>query len=131
MSVFEDDFIQKYMPVFDGKLYWDTAPAGQTPTERNNPFGIVQQVGGDNRKYVDDTEQPEFLTARLQLYVWGARRNEVSPKMREFVSFAKASNTKDWYIREAGAAVGDFNDVLQLRGQRQDFILTFKNPDYP
>jgi hypothetical protein len=126
----ETDLIEKYGALFTDRLWWDEIPPGLTAEQRKAPFGILQQVGGTERQYVDDTEQPEFLNARVQLYVWGARRNEVSDKLREFNAAVKASNTADWYARQMGEPVGDSNEVLALRGSRQDFSFTYRNPHY-
>lgn len=127
---FETDFISKYSSVFNNRLWWDESPDGMTAQERVDPFAIMQVVGGSDRQYVDDKEQPEFLNARVQVVVWGARRIDVSDKMREFVAAVKDSNTTDWYAREMGAQIGDSNEVLKLRGSRQDFSFTFRNPRY-
>lgn len=127
---FETDIIAKYQQVFNERLWWDTAPDGMTAQDREAPFGVLQIVGGDHRQYVDDTEQPEFLNARVQLFVWGARRIEVSDAMEDFIAEVKASNTADWYAREMGRPVGDSNEVLALRGSRLDFSFTYRNPRY-
>jgi Protein of unknown function (DUF3168). len=127
---FETDFIAKYAALFNGRLYWDESPEGWTAEQRAAPFAIAQQVGGSNRQYVDDKEQPEFLNARVQVDVWGSRRMEVSDAMRSFVAAVMQSNTADWYAREMGEVIGDHNEVLKLRGSRQDFNFSFRNPRY-
>lgn len=127
---FETDVIAKYQGIFNERLWWDEMPQGMTANDRIEPFGILQQVGGVERQYVDDTEQPEFLNARVQLTIWGARRIAVSEAMREFNAEVKNSNTADWYARQMGEPVGDSNEVLALRGSRQDFSFTYRNPRY-
>lgn len=126
----ESDFITKYGPVFANRLWWDETPDNMTAADRMAPFAIVQQVGGQERQYVNDKEEPEFLAARVQVNVWGARRIEVSEALRTFVSAVRASNSIDWYARPAGEAAGDHNEVLKLRGSRQDFMLHYRNPRY-
>lgn len=126
----ETDFIAKYAPLLNGRLWWDEMPDGMTADDRIAPFGVAQQVGGVSRQYVDDKEEPEFLNARVQLSIWGASRIAVSDAMRNFASDVRASNTADWYAREIGEPVGDSNEVLKLRGSRQDFSFTFRNPRF-
>jgi hypothetical protein len=128
---FETDMIAKYGAVFSGRVWWDEIPDGMTADQRAAPFAILQQVGGTTRQYIDDKEQPEFLTARVQVVVWGARRVDVSAKLRDFDAAVKDSNTATWYARSMGEQVGDSNEVLKLRGSRQDFSFTFPNPHYP
>lgn len=127
---FESDMIAKYKALFGDRLFWDEAPEDWTANDRIAPFGILQQVGGIDRQYVNDKEEPEFLSARIQLFVWGARRLDVSAKLREFVSAVRASNSADWYARPSGEAVGDSNEVLKIRGSRQDFMFNYRNPQY-
>lgn len=127
----ETEVIAKYAGLFtESRLWWDETPDGMAVTDRMAPFGILQEVGGSNRQYVDDTEEPEFITARVQLTIWGSRRVEVSDAMRNFNTALRASNTADWYARASGEAVGDNNEVLKLRGSRQDFIFTYRNPNF-
>lgn len=129
MSI-ESDIISKYGALFAGRLWWDETPDGLTTEERQAPFAIAQEVGGADRQYVNDKEEPEFFSARVQLVVWGARRLEVSAKMDDFAAAVRASNSADWYARELGRPVGDSNEVLKLRGSRQDFSFTYRNPRY-
>lgn len=127
----EATVIELYAASLGNRLWWDEIPDGTTAAQRVAPFGVVQTVGGSNRQYVDDKEEPEFLTARVQLTIWGARRIEVSDAMRNFASLVRSSNTVDWYARESGEAIGDINEFLKLRGSRQDFIFTYRNPNFP
>lgn len=126
----ESEVIALYAASLSNRLWWDEMPDGMTAAQRDAPFGILQQVGGANRQYVDDKEEPEFLTARVQLVIWGKVRIEVSNAMRNFASLVRASNTVNWYARESGEPVGDHNEALKLRGSRQDFIFTYRNPNF-
>jgi hypothetical protein len=127
---FEEDIITKFAATFAGRLYWDTAPDGWQVPQMDAPFGIIQQVGGKALTYVDEKEEPEYLNARLQLFVWGKQRIAVNNKLREFVSTVRASNLPDFYAIVSGEAVNESNEVLKLRGSRQDFSFWYKNPMY-
>lgn len=127
---FEEDIIAKYGPTMANRLYWDESPKGWKPEQMDLPFGILQQVGGRRSTYVDDKEQPEFLNARLQLIIWGRQRIAVNNKMRELVGVVMASNLPEFYANIEGEMVADSNEVLALRGSRQDFSFWYKNPLY-
>lgn len=127
---FESDVIAKYKALFGDRMWWDETPESMTPADREAPFAILQGVGGSTRQYVDDKQEPEFLNARVQVMVWGARRLEVSSALRDFASAVRASNTEDWYARPMGEPVGDSNTTLKLRGSRQDFDFHYRNPNY-
>lgn len=126
---FETDIIAKYEAAIGGRLYWDTAPTSWTPDQMIAPFCIMQLVGGDYRMYVDGTEH-EFLNARVQFFVWGRERIAVSDAMRSLSHAIAESGAIDWIVLPSGAPSGDYNDVLKLRGSRQDFGFWFKNPLY-
>ena len=126
---FETDIFDKYGSVFSGRLWWDQTPDGMQPAAMMEPFCIVQQVGGKYLRYVDDTEH-EFLNAHLQMFVWGAHRIEVADKMRQLAATVMASNLPEWYATAMSAPVGDHNEVLKIRGSRQDFDFWFRNPLY-
>lgn len=125
---FETDMISFYGTTMAGRLYWDTAPQGWQPQQMDAPFAIMQQVGGKRQNYVDDKEQPEFCNARVQIFMWGRRRTDVSQKMRELTAAIMASNSPDFYASVEGEMMGDSNEVLDLRGSRQDFSFWYRNP---
>lgn len=126
---FEENIIAKYAPVFGGRLYWDTTPREWGPGNMQVPFCIVSQVGGQYRKYVDNTEH-EFLNADLQFFAWGNNRVAVSNAVRDLSKAIIESGTTTWITMTSGAPSGDYNEVLKLRGQRQDFGFWFLNPLY-
>lgn len=125
---FEEDFITKYGPTLANRLYWDHSPEGWNANDMDAVFGIAQHTGGRRQTYVDDKEQPEFLNARVQIVLWGRRRIEVSNKMRELQGVIMDSNLPEFYAEVMGEPVGDSNEVLKIRGSRQDFSFWFKNP---
>jgi hypothetical protein len=125
---FEEQIIATYGPIFNMRLYWDQSPQGWVAANMEEPFGILQAVGGRRQEYVDDKEQPEYLNARVQLSVWGRHRIAVSNKMREMQAAVMASNTPEFYATVIGEPVGDSNETLSLRGSRQDFSFWYKNP---
>ncbi|HEX8586170.1 MAG TPA: hypothetical protein VF680_17390 [Allosphingosinicella sp.] len=124
---FEADVITKYESVFGGRLFWDTSPEGWTTTDRNAPFGIVQQVGGVERIYLDNTPSA-LANARLMFWVWGARRTEVCDALRALRKAVLDSNTATWVATPEGAPSHDFNEALKLRGSRQDFSIWYPDP---
>lgn len=124
---FEEDVTAKYMGVFGGRFWWDVIPEDLTAEQRAEPFCIVQRVGGVSRRYVDNTRS-DMLNARLQFFVWGEYRVAVSNKMRELADAIALSSTSDFVTIELGEAQGDFNEVLKLRGERQDFGFWYQNP---
>ena len=114
-------------PVFGQHIYPDAMPSGFRPLA---PALVYQQVGGVDAWYVDHT-LPEYQNARLQFFVWGEYRYEVALKMEELrATMANAVNLNIGFITEPfGAPVDDYNEVLKLRGARQDFGLWYKSPD--
>lgn len=128
MSI-EVEMIQRFKGVFNGKLWWDETPDNMTAADRVEPFGIMEIAGGSTREYVDQSE-PEWITARVQVFVWGARSIAVGEAMRRFTAAVRASNDKDWIARPQTEAVGDSNSTLKLRGLRADFSITYRNPLY-
>lgn len=125
---FETDMITKYGPTLAGRLYWHETPDNWQPADRNAPFCIMQQVGGKRQTYVDDKEQPEYLNARIQFFMWGSNYMSVAEKMRELQAVIMASNEPEFYAEIIGEPVSDSNDVLKLRGSRQDVGFWWKNP---
>lgn len=125
----ESEVISKYAPLLAGRLWWDEATPLDTAAKREAPYGVLQIINEGSRQYVGD-EEPPFLEARVQLNIWGARRLEVGAAMRGFATAVRASNTADWYARPLGDAASDSNDTLKLRGMRQDFNFTYRNPNY-
>ena len=117
---FEELIIDKFGPLFAGRLYFDTSPQGWTPNEMAAPFCIVNQVGGTAGLYVDNTEH-DMLNSELQFFVWGARRTEVTAAARALATVVAASNTATFVANPQAAAVADWNESLQLRGSRQTF----------
>lgn len=126
---FETDIISKYKAVFGDRLYWDTMPVDWVRANMNDPFGIMQIVSGKERLYMDNS-QHEFLNARVQFSIWGNLRTEVSDTARELAAEIAQSNTAEWIANPEGSASSDFNEVLKLRGSRQDFVFWYKNPHY-
>ena len=126
MSI-EADIIAKYASVFGGRLYWGEADGLDGLVV---PFGILQRNGGNSRQYVDDTVEPEWLTTDVLAHVWGRDVIAVANKMADFVAAVRASNTADWIARPLREAIGDRNDVLDIRGLNQDFRFVYRNPRY-
>lgn len=123
------DFIAYYQSVVDGRMWWNTIPKGNSAQSLATPFILLQHMGGPRRQYVEDT-QPEFLQARVQVEVWGARVLAVDAAMRAFIGEVIASNSADWYARISGEPIGDHNEALDLHGSRVDVMLAYRNPDY-
>lgn len=123
---FRADVIAKYKAVFAGRLYFDTSPEGWTPEQMVAPFCIINQVGGEERRYIDNTLH-EFGNADLQFFTWGARLDEVDAAMRALSAAIAASSTDTFVTISYGAATSDYNDILKLRGLRQTFGFWYKN----
>ena len=123
---FETDLAALMLPLFDAQhFHFDTTPEGAVPA---GTFCVAQQVGGRDAWYVDNT-LPEWSNARMQFVVWGGPRIDVSNKARALRSlFADNAANGTFYIAPLGAAVSDTNDVLKLRGSRQDFTFWYKDP---
>jgi hypothetical protein len=118
---FEEDVISKYQATFNGRLFFDTAPDGWTPNDMAAPFCIIEQIGGDERWFVDNTRS-EMQRVYLQFSVWGARRSEVANTARTFRDVAAASNMPDFIVIPSGTIRSDYNEPMKLRGTLQDFI---------
>lgn len=114
-------------PVFNERVWWDSIPDGMTPEEMDDPLVIIQQVGGVDKLYADNTVH-EFQNGNLQFFVWGRRREEVNAAMNLLRKTLIDSNTEELVIIPQGAAVNDYNEVLKLRGRRQNFSVWSKDP---
>ena len=126
---FETDIIAKYAPAIGGRLYWDSTPRSWGVDDMQTPFCIMQTVGGESPRYIDNKVH-EFLKERVQFFVWGANRVAVSNAMRTLANAIAVSSTAEWVTIVSGGPSGDWNEVLKLRGQRQDFEFWYKNPLY-
>ena len=114
-------------PIFGGHFYPDTFPDDFRP---NAPACVYQQVGGTDQWYVDQT-LPEYQNARLQFYVWGEERDAVNAACDQLrAALANSINVYngDIIFEPLGARVSDYNDILKLRGARQDFGIWYKPP---
>lgn len=121
----EADLIDKYKAIFNGRLWFDTMPEGVSNI--TDVFCVISFVGGRDRWYVDNT-LPDMQNARVQFTVWGARREEVNAAADALRKAVAESNTVDFITSPFGAKVSDWNDILKLRGARQDFGFWFKDP---
>lgn len=126
---FETDIILKYASSLGGRMYWDTTPVNWIANDMAAPFAIVQTVGGKSLAYIDKGLH-EFLNQRVQFSIWGANRIAVSNAARSLAAAVNLSNTATWITMPEGEQGGDFNEVLKLRGSRQDFGFWFLNPHY-
>lgn len=129
---FTDDIILKYAPTLSGRMWWDEMPAALAaslvnPSGDVAPFAIVEQVGGVVRQYVDG-DPSEWQNARVQITVWGTRRRDVDAALDTLALVIQASGSATWNARPEGAKMHDANEVLKLRGSRQDFVFWYKNP---
>ena len=124
---FESDLTTLCETVFAERVWWDTSPAGKPPEFYRVPFVIINQVGGMDAWYVDNTLK-DFQNARVQFNVWGSHRADVANAMRDLRKAIADSISGDWITMPFGAAVNDFNEVLDLRGSRQDFGFWYRDP---
>ena len=129
---FTDDIIIKYAPTLAGRMWWDEIPPKLAltlaePTAAVAPFCIVEQLGGVERVYVDN-EPCAFSNARVQFTMWGRQRRDVDAALDALRLVILASGSNDWYARPEGVKMHDSNEVLKLRGSRQDFVFWYKNP---
>lgn len=124
---FETDLITKYESVFGGRLWFDQIPDGTPRSQLSAPFGIMQQVGGKDQWYFDNT-LPDYQNARMQFWVWGDRRIAVADAARTLRKAIADSNTSTFITMPQGAAVGDYNEVLKLAGARQTFGFWYTDP---
>lgn len=131
---FESDIVAKYGGLFNDRLWFDSAPEGTPRSDMSAPFCIVQQVGGDDSWFIDNSLK-DMQHARMQFFVWGERRDEVSMAMRQLREAVALSITPTWITSPLGAPVADWNEVLDLRGLRCDFGFAYADefyraPDY-
>lgn len=128
---FTDDIIIKYAPTLAGRMWWDEIPASLAATlgsaDTVAPLCVVEQVGGVERVYVDNEPAP-FQNARVQFTVWGRSRRDVDIALDALRLVILASGSTVWYARPEGAKMHDANEILKLRGSRQDFVFWYKNP---
>jgi len=121
---FESDIIAKYAGLFSDRMWFDTAPEGTPRADLSAPFCIVQQVGGEDSWFIDNSLKDK-QRARVQFFVWGERRDEVSLAMRQLRQMIALSITPEWITSPVGAPVADWNEVLDLRGLRCDFEFAY------
>lgn len=127
---FETDVLAKYgVGALATRMWWDTVPDGVPAASREAPFCVINEVGGNRRQYIDNSE-PEFLNSTLQFNVWGKSREAVGAAARVLCSNILASTTDVWIVTTIGAPVGDYNEVLKLAGSRVDASFWFPNPAY-
>ena len=128
---FTDDIITKYAPTLASRMWWDEIPAKLAAALANNdavlPFCIVEQVGGVVRQYVDG-DPSEWHNARVQFTMWGSQRRDVDAALDALYLVILASGSATWNARPEGAKMHDSNEVLKLRGSRQDFVFWYKTP---
>lgn len=120
---------------FDGRFWWDTAP-DDIDVKDGGVFCIVQQVGGTDQWYVDQS-LPEWQNARVQFVIWGKRRIDVSNKadlLRQVL--AQSIDADVFRVIPQGARVNEMNEALSLRGARITFEIWYRTnqvdpPDPP
>lgn len=124
----EESIIAKFASIFTGRLWFDVIPPSfSTPAQLSSPFCIVQQVSDVQRVYVDNTAH-DFLQVRMQFSIWGARAIDVRASSDALRAAALASNTAVWIMQPESGSGTDYNEVLALRGMRQDFTIWFPDP---
>lgn len=116
----EEQVIAKYQHIFDGRMWWGSAPAGTPRTAMSDVFCIAEQVGGEESWFVDNTPK-DMENARVQFTLWGERKLEVSAARIALRDAIADSITGDWVTVPMGGPVGTYNETLDLRGVRQDF----------
>lgn len=128
---FTDDIIIKYAATLNGRMWWDEIPPKIAATLASNdavaPLCVVEQISGVERIYVDN-EPSEWHNARVQFTMWGSQRRDVDAALDALYLVILASADASWYARPEGAKMHDANEVLKLRGSRQDFVFWYKNP---
>lgn len=124
---FEADIIAKFGPLFAGRLWWDELPEATTPEQRQAVFCIVEGTGGIDKRYVDNSLY-DFQNSRVTFHIWGARRLEVSAAADALRLAIAESNTATFITMPLGGKVHENNEVLKLRGSRQDFGFWYLDP---
>lgn len=99
---------------------WPDVPPDAYGDESARPalYIVFQIIGG---RAIDFTERalPDHDHARVQVYVWGNRRLEVEAAARTVRETLIASTTLK--VETYGAPTWLYEEMLKLRGSRQDF----------
>jgi len=114
---------------FSDRFWWDTAP--DKIDVDGGDFCIVQQVGGTDEWYVDQS-LPEWQMARVQFQCWGKRRIAVTEKadlIRQALAESIAADV--FRVIPMGGRVNDYNDALNLYGSRVMFEIWYRTDQEP
>ncbi|MEV8518670.1 DUF3168 domain-containing protein [Dyella marensis] len=103
-------------PLVAGRIYPDTAP-----DDPEFPLIIYQQVGGKAYQYLEK-KLPDYRHARMQIMVWSKRRLEAS---RISLEVGRLIIESPLIAESYGEPAWMPNDVLHIRGTRQDFGIWF------
>jgi len=122
---FETDLIAICNPLFNNRVWFDTTPEGMSRADMSAPFLLIDQVGGKDAWYVDNT-LPDFQNARMQFSIWGDMRLAVADAARVLRTALATASVPGFVVEPLGAVVNDYNDVLKLRGARQDFSIWYQ-----
>lgn len=106
----EEILTQALSPLFDGRVYPDVAPI-----DAESPYCTYQQVGGMGINYLEGSGSDK-KHSRIQINVWGDRRDDVMRLIRKIEDIVVASPLFG-YVE--GAAQSRYDDGL--RGAMQDF----------
>jgi hypothetical protein len=125
---FEATLIALLNPLFANRVWFDTTPDGYSAAQMQaGPFCVVQQVGGDDRWYVDNTLY-DMQNSLMDFTVWGPTREGVMEKIRALRKLLADSNSPTFIVLPQGAPVTDYNESLKLRGAHQKFGFWYPDP---
>lgn len=115
MSI-EESIITLIGPAVDGRIWWDTPPDG---FNQKLAFIIVQQVGGEERWYVDQVTAPSHRNSRLQFNLYSPSKLEST----SIEALATVLRESGWVVQPLGAPVSGYEPALKLYEMRQDFAI--------
>lgn len=122
--------IEKFGQLFNNRLWWDTTPDGMLRTAMDEPFAIVEEIGGQFLKYVDNIPH-EFANTNLQFTIWGSQRLAVGQKRNELCALALELSDGTFYAMPSGEGRSTYNEILKLRGSIQEMRVWYPNPIHP
>lgn len=108
----EKEIFSLLSPLVNKRVYPDTPP-----DVFDTPFIVYQQISGNVVQYVDGS-LPDKHNARVQFWIWGTTRQEVSALARSLQETLTGSGL---VCEPYGEFTSAYDDSVKLYGARQDF----------